>query len=194
MDWPAVWRPALGSATDQCWIQVYVCVSPGGLLVVCRSVPAWVTGVFRAITSVILFLALGGCSELKDRDVASRLAHDRGSFEQVAKMATSKPLSCSEGSDHALECTDPEALPLFAAINKRDGVRSVQTESGEPRVASGVYFVMTTYGLITTNSWSKGLLYATANPSPVVADTDKHEDVPRRYNALYGNWYVFAIP
>lgn len=108
---------------------------------ICRGVRAKATGIFRTVTAVILFLVLAGCSELKDGDVASRLTRDRGSFEHLAKMATSKPLSCSEGSDHVLECNDPEALPLFAAINKRDGVRSVQTEGDVPRVASGVYFV-----------------------------------------------------
>jgi hypothetical protein len=160
----------------------------------CQGVHARVLAVFGAVVSTILFLVLTACSELKDRDIALRFERDRGGFEQLAKMAATKQLSCSERSDHSLECTDAEALPLFAGLNKRDGVHSVQTESGMPRVAGGVYFVMASYGLITTNSWSKGLLYATAKPSPIVTDTDEHEDVPRRYSALSGNWYVFATP
>lgn len=150
--------------------------------------PVW--RILRGICSACFLLSMIGCSNLNDGDIASRLAKDRPTFERLAKMAEERQLSCSEDAGHVLKCDDPEALPLFERLNKSDGVRSVHTKTDEPHVSSGVYFAMASYGLITTNSESKGLLYATTKPMPLVADTDKHEDVPRRFNALYGNWYV----
>jgi hypothetical protein len=150
--------------------------------------------ILQGLCSFGLFLFLIGCSDLKDSDIASRLASDRSTFERMAKMAEANQLSCFEAPSHVLKCDDPDALPLFERLHKREGVRAVHTKMNVPRVSSGVYFAMATYGPITTNSESKGLLYATTKPQPLVADTDEHEDVPRRFNALDGNWYVFATP
>ncbi len=153
-----------------------------------------ICGILRGLCSTGLFALMIGCSDLRDNDIASRLANDRSTFERLAKMAKENQLSCFEGTDHVSKCDDPEALPLFETLKKRDGVRSVHMKANVPRVSSGVYFAMVTYGLTTTNSSSKGLLYATTTPLPVVSDTDQHQDIPRRFNPLCGNWYVFATP
>jgi len=157
-----------------------------------RATAVW--GRFHHLIVAGLFLVLIGCSELKDNDIASRLAKDRSTFEQLAKLAEEKQLWCAESSDHTLKCNDPDALPLFERLNKHDGVRSVQTKTDVPRVSDGVYFAMVNYGLITTNSESKGLLYSTTRPSPLVHDTGQREDIPRRFNAVSQNWYVFTTP
>jgi hypothetical protein len=150
----------------------------------------------RSVTTLIaiLFLALGGCADIRDRDIASMFARDQVTFEGLAQIGISAGLSCYEARDGSLQCSNASARPLFEQLHQKDGVRAIQAKAGGAQAGKAVYFVVASYGPITTNSYSKGLVYATAPLSPLVENTDDHPEVPRRYKPLGGNWYVFTTP
>jgi hypothetical protein len=111
----------------------------------------------------------------------------------MAKLGFSTNLSC-QVHDGDLECSDGSALPLFEALNKGATVKAVQARSDIPQLGNAVYFVLASYGLITTNSYSRGVIYSTSDLRPVVRNTGEHPEMRFRFKPLAEHWYVFTMP
>lgn len=138
-------------------------------------------------------LILGSCSDIRDRDISNSFAKNRAAFESIAKLGISTDLSCQvHGGD--LECNNPAARPIFDALHKNADVKAIQARNDIPQLGNSVYFVMASYGPITTNSYSKGLVYSTMSLTPSVDNTADHPDMRFRFRPLTDHWYVFVMP
>lgn len=143
--------------------------------------------------AALLCLLFGSCSDRPDRDVSSTFAKNRAIFETIAKLGLSTDLSC-QTHDGDLQCNNPAVRPLFEALHKNADVKAIQASNDIPQLGNSVYFVMASYGLITTNSYSKGIAYSTASLTPTADNTADHPDMRFRFKPLADHWYVFVMP
>jgi hypothetical protein len=142
---------------------------------------------------VLICLTLTGCTDISDQAVSSYFAKNRNAFERMAKLGVSSGLSC-QARGGKLECNEGSALTLFEALHRDADVNAVQARSDIPELGNAVYFVVANYGLITTNSYSKGVIYSTSSLLPVVSNTDEHPEMRFRFKPLADHWYVFTMP
>lgn len=142
---------------------------------------------------LLLCIGLVGCSDVRDRDIASSFENNRAAFERVVKLAISSDLSC-QADKGELKCNNQGALPTFEELHKKAEVNAIQARKDIPQLGNAVYFVMASYGPITTNSYSKGVVYSTASLSPIVENTANHPDMRFRFRTLDDHWYVFVMP
>ena len=108
---------------------------------------------YRLLALPCLFLCIGlvSCSDVRDQDVAKYFETSRVAFERIAEIAISSNLSCQvEGAE--LQCNNRNVLPLFGQLHKNAGVNAIYVTKAVPELGNAVYFVMASYGLISTNS------------------------------------------
>lgn len=147
----------------------------------------------RALLLAWLYVWLGSCVDVQDRNVAISFEKNRSAFEAIAKLAISTNLSCEADSGEP-QCNNGSARPLFKILYRNAHVMAVQARSDIPQLGNAVYFVMDTYGPITTNSYSKGIVYSTGTLSPRVDNTADHPEMRYRFRTLGGHWYIFVMP
>ena len=141
----------------------------------------------------ILAVALQSCSNISDNEIAQRFAEHRADFERVAKLGLSTRLSC-QATGSEIKCNSKILNSLFQTLHKEADVQSIEARADIPQLGKSVFFVIADYGLITTNSYSKGILYSTDPISPVVENTGDHDDMRFRFRPIADHWYVFVMP
>ena len=157
-----------------------------------RQTPSWARQLL--LSSFLVFLGLlQSCADISDREIVQRFEQHRADFERLARVGLSTGLSC-EATGQGTKCNSETAQSMFQELHKEAGVKSVQAREDIPQLGNSVSFVMAGYGLITTNSYSKGIAYSTAPLSPVVENTDNHADMRFRFRRIADHWYVFVMP
>ena len=136
---------------------------------------------------------LQSCSEINDKQIVRIFESHRAALDRIAKIGLSSDLSCN-ATDREVKCNNATAQPIFEALSREAGVKAIRARSDIPQLGNAVYFVIADYGFITTNSYSKGIVYSAASLSPVVDDTQSRAEMRFRFRPIADHWYVFVMP
>lgn len=141
----------------------------------------------------LLFCLMTGC-EITDRTISENFMKNRATFDRMVELGLSKDLSCYEAPGSVTQCTDPVAIKPFEEMRNSIGVTSIRATQNIPQLGNAVCFTMASYGVLVTDSYSKGLVYSTQALQPLVDDTSDHPELRFRFHRIADHWYVFTMP
>jgi hypothetical protein len=108
-------------------------------------------------------IGMAGC-EITDRAISQSFTKNRESFDRIVQIGLSKDFSCYEAPGAVMQCTNPIATKTFEELRKNAGVSSIRAMQGIPQLGNAVCFTMASYGVLVTDSYSKGVVYSAQAP------------------------------
>ena len=155
----------------------------------------WPANTFLGLLTCVLLSVVGSCSaEISDLDIAQEFTRNKALFDQIVRIGLSTDLSCYESTGNVATCSNPTATATFDALRSLARIKAIHARHGLPEPGDTVCFVVAEYGMLTTNSYTKGLVYSASALQPIVESTDDHPDLKYRFKRIANHWYVFTMP